>query len=164
MRVFRGVQAVALACCLAVPALAQGHAQRQDVLSIGVLSSGSTEIYLRRVERPLSDRTLLGRLQPVYGLSVATRGEAWVGGGLAYAFPVSAGGVFLRGSVMPGLHVRGRGRDLGGPVMFRSGLELGVPLGRGVMTAGVDHRSNAGLYRRNPGVNSLFLSYSVGLR
>ncbi len=138
------------------PVFAQDLDPRRDVVSMGVVNGGAAELYLRRVERPFA-----GALQPVYGLSVTTRGQAWIGGGLAYGLELAPGGAFLRASFMPGLQVRGRGRDLGGPVAFRSGLELGVPLGRGEVTLGIDHRSNAGIHSRNPGLNSLYLSYTL---
>ncbi|MGY6536065.1 MAG: acyloxyacyl hydrolase [Pararhodobacter sp.] len=159
-----GFQLVAPSLCTAFLLVAPAQAQQpfqtpRDVVALGGNSTGSAELYVRRIETPV-----LGGVQPVYGLSVSSRGEAWVGGGLAYGIELSPGGVFVRGSVMPGLHARGRGRDLGGPITFRSGLELGMPLGQGEIALGIDHRSNAGLYSENPGLNSLYLSYTFMAR
>jgi hypothetical protein len=54
--------------------------------------------------------------------------------------------------------------DLGGPLNFRSGLELGYELSNqhrvGLV---VNHISNAGIYDRNPGENSVLVTYSVPL-
>jgi len=54
------------------------------------------------------------------------------------------------------------GRSLGGPVEFRSGIELSRLLrngGRGGLL--FYHVSNAGFYERNPGSESLVLTYTV---
>lgn len=53
------------------------------------------------------------------------------------------------------------GRELGGPVEFRSGLELSRRLGeRSWLGLSFDHLSNAVLYDRNPGSESLVLVWS----
>lgn len=55
------------------------------------------------------------------------------------------------------------GRDLGGELEFRSGFELAYQLAddeRVGLT--LYHLSNAGLYERNPGSESLVLSYTKG--
>ena len=52
--------------------------------------------------------------------------------------------------------------DLGGPVEFRSGLELGYESDRGWRIGlGFDHRSNAGIESRNPGLETVHLRLSV---
>ncbi|HEX6202770.1 MAG TPA: acyloxyacyl hydrolase, partial [Thermoanaerobaculia bacterium] len=53
------------------------------------------------------------------------------------------------------------GRELGGPLEFRSGLELSRRLGaRTRLGLSFDHLSNAGVYERNPGTESLVLTWS----
>jgi hypothetical protein len=50
------------------------------------------------------------------------------------------------------------GRELGGPLEFRSGLELSRRLGpRTRLGLSFDHLSNAGIYDHNPGSESLVL-------
>jgi hypothetical protein len=61
-----------------------------------------------------------------------------------------------------GLYTDGDGKDLGSPVQFRSGLELGYRLDSGVQI-GVSgfHVSNGGLGDENPGTEVLMLQLSV---
>jgi hypothetical protein len=60
-----------------------------------------------------------------------------------------------------GLYEEGDGKDLGGPVEFRSGLEVAVRAGaRWWVGLSYYHLSNAVLYDRNPGEESLVLVVS----
>ena len=60
-----------------------------------------------------------------------------------------------------GLYERGDGKNLGGAVEFRSGLEVARRLGRaGWLGLSYAHLSNAGLYDVNPGEESLVLVWS----
>lgn len=53
------------------------------------------------------------------------------------------------------------GRDLGGPIQFRSGLELSRRAGpRSRLGLSFDHLSNAGIYDSNRGSESLVLTWS----
>jgi lipid A 3-O-deacylase len=54
------------------------------------------------------------------------------------------------------------GRSLGGPVEFRSGIELSRQMGNGARIGLLFyHLSNAGFYERNPGSESLVLTYTA---
>jgi lipid A 3-O-deacylase len=54
------------------------------------------------------------------------------------------------------------GRSLGGPLEFRSGIELSRPVGRrGRIGLLFYHLSNAGFYERNPGSESLVVTYTA---
>ena len=53
---------------------------------------------------------------------------------------------------MAGVYADNGGFDLGGPIQFRSGIELGYENRNGWRFGlSYDHRSNAGLYANNPG-------------
>jgi len=152
-RVFILARALALAL---LPALAQAQSHE---IQIGRNSGGSTELYLRHVGAPA-----VWILEPVYGASWSSRGEGWAGVGLAYTWR-GATGVFVRASVMPGLYRSGRGRDLGGPIAFRSGIDLGYAwAGGAAITLSISHRSNARLYADNPGMNTVAVGLSLPLR
>ena len=102
-----------------------------------------------------------GPFRPVYGASLSDAGEAWLGAGFAYALQPRDWPVYAEFHLMPGLYASGGGADLGGPVSFRSGLELGYETRRGLRIGlSVDHRSNAGLYSRNPGLETVQLRIS----
>lgn len=123
------------------------------------MSTNDPEAYLRYIGTPL-----LYGMQPVLGVSVAANGAAWVGAGGAYTFRSSDQGLFLRVSSMAGLYSKGSGKDLHGPIQFRTALDLGITQPNGMEYGiGADHRSSARIYRPNPGLNSVYLFASVPL-
>ncbi len=65
-----------------------------------------------------------------------------------------------------GVYDQGReGRDLGGPVEFRSALDVSFEIGeRSAAGLSFYHLSNAGIYDRNPGSESLVLTYAFAPR
>jgi hypothetical protein len=100
-------------------------------------------------------------LAPVGGLLVASRGSLYVYGGFQadialgerwVASPGFAAGIFHRGS----------GQELGGPVEFRSAIELAYRFSDASrLGLSLSHLSNGGLYGRNPGSESLVLVWSA---
>jgi hypothetical protein len=59
---------------------------------------------------------------------------------------------------------RGGGKDLGGPVEFKSGGEFAWRFNDNSRVGFLfDHISNAGIYKKNPGVESAMLMYSIPL-
>lgn len=109
------------------------------------------EVYLRR-----DFGVTYGPFQPTVGVSVASGGAAWIGAGVLYTIDGKDGGAYFQGSVIPGLYAQGDGNDLGGPVEFRSGVEIGYEARSGIRYGlSFDHRSNAGLYDDNPGLETL---------
>ena len=61
-----------------------------------------------------------------------------------------------------GLYYTDGGRSLGGPLEFRSGIELSRRVGkRGRAGLLFYHLSNAGIYERNPGSESMVLTYTA---
>lgn len=101
------------------------------------------------------------RVSPWLGVEGNGDRGFWGGGGLA--FDVSLGPSFyLTPTVGVGAYGRGRSKDLGSTVEFRSSLETGYRFENEVR-AGVylSHMSNAGLATHNPGVNTIGASLSV---
>lgn len=98
------------------------------------------------------------------GLYATDRGAGWVGAGLSYTLRSGSSGLFARGSFMPGLYTSGSDIDLGGTIEFATTVEVGTRLRNDAeLSLMLSHRSNAGIYTRNPGVNTLSLSYSIPL-
>jgi hypothetical protein len=65
-------------------------------------------------------------------------------------------------SIGPGIYSAGDGIDLGGPVEFRSGIEVSARLGeRARLGVSYYHLSNGVLYDLNPGQESLVLVLTV---
>lgn len=99
----------------------------------------------------------------VGGLTVNDDLAAWVYGGLRRDF--SLGGPWI---ITPAfaitLYEQGDAKDLGGPLEFRSALEIAHAWpSRKRLALVIYHLSNAGIYDRNPGMNSLILTYSISL-
>ncbi len=101
-------------------------------------------------------------LEPVVGFSANSDGGYWAYGGLRYDFEISD-----RWRITPqfaiSLYERGDGKELGGPLEFRSGIELSYRLDSGASLGLVFyHLSNARIYHLNPGQESLVFIYSLG--
>ncbi|MFL6236419.1 MAG: acyloxyacyl hydrolase [Thermoanaerobaculia bacterium] len=102
-------------------------------------------------------------LSPAAGGMVNSKGSFYVYAGLRADLPLAAPWE-LSIQFAPGVYRAGNGFDLGGPVEFRSGIELSYPLApRGRIGLLLFHLSNAGLYTHNPGSESLVLTYRYRL-
>ncbi len=133
------------------------------------LSMGAVQYQEEHVSEELYLRQDTGRgfgpFQMSYGLSVTTEGDAWAGIGSLYTHEFAGGGAYVQLHAMPGLYMAGSGPDLGGAVEFRSGIELGVQTRGGVRFGlSYDHRSNAGLYEENPGLETVQFRVSIPTR
>ena len=99
------------------------------------------------------------------GLSIGENGEAWVGYGATYKMDLGRSPIYAELHAMPGLYAENGGFDLGGPIAFRSGIEIGYEARNGWRYGlSYDHRSNAGLYDDNPGIETVQFRISVPLR
>ena len=78
-----------------------------------------TELYLRR-----DTKIAHGSFQNVYGLSISDRGDVWAGVGHTYTIDTPIERVDVQLHAMTGLYSRGTGVDLGGPIEFRTGIEV----------------------------------------
>ena len=101
-------------------------------------------------------------LVPVVGVSATENESFWGYGGLRYDLRLSD-----RWMASPqfaiGLYENGDGKDLGGLVEFRSGLEISRRLKNGGRVGLLFyHLSNARIYELNPGSESLVITWSPG--
>ncbi len=123
-------------------------------------AASASEIYLRY---DLGHKR--GPFGNAVGLSVGEHGETWVGFGSTYTHNFGNGPLYAELHSMPGLYADNGGFDLGGPIEFRSGIELGYEGRNGWRYAlSYDHRSNAGLYDKNPGIETVQFRVSRPLR
>jgi hypothetical protein len=154
-----------LLCALAWFAVSPGaEAQEPTLLTV---AAGQFDVNLRRdpaAELGFQLGPALGRwiLRPIVGGMGTTDGAT-----LAYlgaALELGVGRLVVRPSFAPGYYHQGRGKDLGGPIEFRSGLGVSWRL-RSRARVGVEfyHLSNAGLGQRNPGEETFALSVSIPL-
>jgi len=110
-------------------------------------------------------KTSYGPLRPVFGGSISSKGDVWVGAGLKWQRGFGEDqGLYVEFSTMPGLYFKGQGPDLGHEVEIRSALGLGYKLDNGNSFAlTFDHRSNADIAATNPGLETLGLRYTIPL-
>ena len=102
-------------------------------------------------------------LVPTAGLMVRARGSLYVYGGFRADVPLDERWTFSPGWAA-GLFHRSPDFDLGGPLEFRTSLELAYRLSSGSRVGlCLYHLSNGGLFTRNPGSESLVVTYSAGL-
>ncbi len=100
--------------------------------------------------------TSFGRYDTRAGLSVAEHGETWFGYGVTIDAMAPDAPFFIQLHAMPGVYLPNGGFDLGGPVAFRSGVEVGFQNRDGWRFGlSYDHRSNAGIHEENPGIETL---------
>lgn len=103
---------------------------------------------------------------PVAGAMASAQGALYAYGGFRFDLPVGRRWI-VTPSWAAGLYYAGKedGKDLGGVVEFRSGVELAYQLGeRSRLGLCLYHLSNGGFYDFNPGTESLTLTYSAALR
>ena len=98
-------------------------------------------------------------LVPVAGLSATSEESLWAYGGLRWELGLG------RWLVIPNLaftlYEQGDGKDLGGVVQFRSGLEVAYRLANGDRVGLLFyHLSNARIYELNPGSEALVITWS----
>lgn len=103
-------------------------------------------------------------LMPTVGVIASAQGALYAYGGLGVDIPLGERWTFSPGTGM-GFYFRSYSKDLGGPLEFRSALELSYRLSNNARIGiCLYHLSNAGLRTPNPGSESLVLTYRSGLR
>lgn len=143
--------------------LAERDVQKRFSISAGDVqfqdNSIASEVYAR-YELARS----YGPFQPTFGVSVTDEGSAWVGFGATYTGKFARDRGYVQLHLMPGLYARGSGPDLGFPIEFRSGAEIGYEARNGIRVGiSYDHRSNADIKSVNPGLETIQLRVSVPL-
>jgi lipid A 3-O-deacylase len=103
-------------------------------------------------------------ISPFIGTSGTSDGAFYGYGG--FGFDIDFGpNVVLTPNGAVGYFTRGSGTNLGSSTEFRTGAELAWRLpDQSRIGLAVNHTSNAGLGRRNPGEQSVVLTYSIPMR
>lgn len=104
-----------------------------------------------------------GRFNPVVDFSITDKGGAWAGIGLYQQFDFDFGAqqYFAGFHFAPGIYIQGGEVDLGYPLEFRSGVEIGVRLRNDwQISLSYDHRSNADIMEVNPGLETIQIRFS----
>ncbi len=100
-------------------------------------------------------------LSPAVGIAGTDDGNVWGYGGLR--LDLTLGRWVITPQFAVSLYDAGDGKDLGGEVEFRSGLEVAYDFAKGPKVGLLFyHLSNADVYDFNPGSNSLVLTLAFG--
>ena len=101
-------------------------------------------------------------LRPMAGAFVTTKGSTYGYAGFNWDVALLPQQVYLVPNFAVGAYSHGGGKDLGGVLEFRSGIELDYQFNN-MQQVGValNHISNAGIYSRNPGEETIMGTYSV---
>lgn len=150
--------------CLVVPSQALAQGSEGWAFNLGVFdvidSDKATEGGLEYRFRPFELWTL--ELTPMVGFSATDEGNYWGYGGLRYDLELGSKWV-MTPHFSISLYEQGDGKDLGGVVEFRSGLDIAYRFeGGSRLGLSFYHLSNARIYELNPGSESLVLVYSLG--
>lgn len=132
-----------------------------------LVNDGSYEIGMELHFAPRRFRFLpefLPEIIPAAGLVAGAQGSLYIYGGARMDLPVGGPWVFSPNAGL-GYYHKADGFNLGGEVEFRTGIELAYRLpGGSRLGLCLYHLSNSGFFERNPGSESLVLTYTTGLR
>ena len=102
-------------------------------------------------------------VRPTIGFLQSTDGTQLVFGGVLLEIPL-VWGVTLSPGFAPGIRTVDGMQNLGSHLLFRSSVELGLPLSAGLRgIVSFAHISNAKLAKPNPGIEILALGFEVDL-
>ena len=156
---------------LALPARAQDKNEEPDAI---VLGGGYYDVLRAAKNKADAQEAGLFNLEyhsnkklwyftPQMGVWGTNKGSAYVYAGVRLDVFIGNRVVFSP-SFSPGLYHEGKGKDLGFIVEFRSSAELAYRFDDySRVSLGIAHLSNASLGDKNPGVETLTLTYSIPL-
>ena len=101
-----------------------------------------------------------GPLQRGSSISLTDEGGLWLGYGFIRKVNLSDSFNF-NFDFFPGIYIRNNEEDLGGWLMFRSGIEFEYSINEEWKTSiGYDHRSSGDIWKYNPGMETIKISLS----
>ena len=113
----------------------------------------------KEIQYSLYEEKKFGPLQRGQSISVTDQGGVWVGYGFIRKVRLSNAFTF-NFDFFPGLYLKNSEEDLGGWLMFRSGLELEYVIDTDwKVSLGYDHRSSGDIWEYNPGMETIKVSF-----
>ena len=101
-------------------------------------------------------------LRPVVGINVSTDESIYGYGGVYWDIDLWQSGFFFSPNLVAGFYEDGDGLNLGGTVAIRTGVEVSYDVGnRHRVGVAFNHISNAGIYDRNPGAETILFNYQL---
>jgi lipid A 3-O-deacylase len=160
-RVVGGWLVVAAVLCGAVVAATPVMAEEGPELAVSVGSYDTAKTKSSEAGLEYRFRSRAWELVPVVGGAATEDGAFWVYAGLRRPFRLGSGWRLTPGFAVSLYEEGSTGKDLGGPVEFRSSVELSRRFARGSsLGVAVYHLSNASFYDDNPGSNSVILTWA----
>jgi len=167
MVLLASIRTVALGAAAFLGGAAVAAGQRHEASDLVTAAAGWVDVSRRRhsaLELGLGyrRRNALWAFRPFVAVTATNTRSVYGWAGIAYDLGI--GRFAVTPAFGPGLYGRGGGIDLGYPLEFRSRLEASCRLdGRSRIGVALSHTSNAHLGARNPGVETLTVSYSLAL-
>lgn len=101
---------------------------------------------------------------PIAGAFITSDDSKYAYAGLNWNAALIQNRLYLVPSFAVGAYSQGDGKDLGGTLEFRSGIELDYQFDNAQQLGiAFNHISNASIYDHNPGVETLMVTYSIPL-
>ena len=105
-----------------------------------------------------SSSSSFGPLQPTYSISQTSKNGLWIGAGFLNAISLTNTS-HIRFSFLPGVYSKGDDVDLGGWLMFKSGVGFEYELNSNwSLSISFDHRSSGDIWEYNPGMETFQFS------
>ena len=102
--------------------------------------------------------TLIGKISPVTGYFITDNNTGYVYTGIEANYKL--GRLNITPSFTPGLYSKGKGKDLGSVIEFKSDVQLSYDVGESMnLGMSYNHISNASLGNKNPGANSYMFNF-----
>ena len=117
------------------------------------------EIVGKEFQYSFYENKRFGPLQRGQSISVTDQGGIWVGYGFIRKVRLSDA-LNFNFDFFPGVYLKNNEEDLGGWLMFRSGLELEYTIDpRWKVSLCYDHRSSGDIWEYNPGMETVKISF-----
>ena len=112
----------------------------------------------QEVQYSLFENKKFGPLQRGRSISLTDQGGLWLGYGFIRKGKLNHA-LNFNFDFFPGVYVKNNEEDLGGWIMFRSGIELEYSINTDwKISLGYDHRSSGDIWKYNPGMETVKIS------
>jgi len=112
----------------------------------------------QEVQYSFYENMKFGPLQRGRSISLTDQGGLWLGYGFIRKVKLNHA-LYFNFDFFPGVYVKNNEEDLGGWIMFRSGIELEYSINTDwKLSLGYDHRSSGDIWKYNPGMETVKIS------
>jgi hypothetical protein len=128
--------------------------------SFNALRSGQDDAFQYGAEYRFSE--IMYGIRPIVGAFGTSDDAAYGYAGINWDVALIPNQVYIIPNFAVGAFKKGDGKDLGGALEFRSGIELAYQFpNQHQIGLALNHLSNASLYDKNPGEETVMVTYSI---